>query len=128
MSLDKAWEDVKLFHETFRSPVGESPRMLKGERAMARADWMHEEIDEFLEAGDKYEQADAMIDLIYFALGTMVEMGIPPQELFDVVQKANMSKLWPDGRPHFREDGKVVKPEGWQHPETMIKELIDSMQ
>lgn len=127
MSLNEAWEDVKLFHKTFRSPVGESPRMLRCERAAARADWMREEVDEFLEAGDMYEQADAMIDLIYFALGTMVEMGIPPQDLFDVVQKANMSKLWPDGQPHFREDGKVIKPEGWQHPEVMIKELIDSM-
>lgn len=49
-----------------------------------------EEIAEFLVAPDIYEQADAMIDLIYFALGTLVEMGIKPDELFDIIQKANM--------------------------------------
>lgn len=127
MGLNKAWEDVKVFHETFNAPVGDNPHMLERERSLARADWMREEVDEFLEAENVYGQADAMIDLIYFALGTMVEMGIPPQELFEIVQAANMEKLWPDGKPHFREDGKVIKPEGWQPPEPKLKKLIDSM-
>ena len=43
---------------------------------------MNEEVAEFLVAEDIYEQADAMIDLMYFALGTMVEMGLEPDELF----------------------------------------------
>jgi predicted HAD superfamily Cof-like phosphohydrolase len=109
MGLNKAWEDVKIFHETFNAPVGDTPHMLERERSLARADWMREEVDEFLEAEDVYGQADAMIDL------------------FEIVQAANMEKLWPDGKPHFREDGKVIKPEGWQPPEPKLKELIDSM-
>ena len=57
---------------------------------------MLEEINEFLDAvkeQDIVEQADAMIDTIYFALGTLVEMGVQPEQLFDIVQHANMSKL-----------------------------------
>jgi len=28
-----------------------------------------------------------------------------------------MAKLWPDGRPRYREgDGKVIKPQGWEDP------------
>ncbi|MBN1332459.1 MAG: hypothetical protein JW971_01735 [Synergistales bacterium] len=127
MGLNDAWEKVKTFHENFNAPVAEEPRMLSMERALARAAWMREEVDEFLEAGDIYAQADAMIDLIYFALGTMVEMGIPPEELFDAVQHANMQKLWPDGKAHFREDGKIIKPEGWEPPEKELRELIDSL-
>lgn len=82
---------------------------------------MLEEINEFLDAvkeQDIVEQADAMIDTIYFALGTLVEMGVQPDILFKIVQHANMSKLFPDGKPHYNEMGKVIKPENWQdqHP------------
>lgn len=91
---------------------------------------MLEEINEFLEAaeeGDIVEQADAMIDVIYFALGTLVEMGIKPDKLFDIVQYANMSKLWEDGKPHYNEMGKVIKPSTWEDPHEKLKDAIDSM-
>lgn len=127
MGLNNAWEKVKTFHENFDSPVAETPEMLPRQRSEARASWMREEIEEFLEAETVYDQADAMIDLIYFALGTMVEMGTPPEELFDTVQEANMKKLWPDGKPRFREDGKIIKPEGWQPPEPRLKKIIENM-
>ena len=42
MGLNKAWEDVKIFHKTFKAPVGEDPHMLERERSLARADWMRE--------------------------------------------------------------------------------------
>jgi predicted HAD superfamily Cof-like phosphohydrolase len=61
--------------------------------------------------------ADAMIDLIYFALGTLVEMGIMPQNLMDIVHEANMGKLHNiDGKmvPVYREDGKTKKPDNWE--------------
>jgi len=127
MGLNSAWEKVKTFHETFDSPVGKEPSMLDQKRAEARASWMREEIQEFLDSRNIYDQADAMIDLIYFALGTLVEMGIPPEELFDAVQEANMNKLWSDGKPRFREDGKIIKPEGWRPPEPELKKIIDGM-
>ena len=89
-----------------------------------------EEINEFLDAvkeQDIVEQADAMIDTIYFALGTLVEMGVQPDILFRIVQNANMSKLWPDGKPHYNEMGKVIKPEGWQDPHKKLELAIKKM-
>jgi tetratricopeptide (TPR) repeat protein len=87
---------------------------------------MREEINEFLEARTLVEQADAMIDLMYFAMGTMVEMGLRPEELFDIVHHANMSKLWSDGKPRFRPaDGKIQKPENWVDPEPLLLKAIE---
>ena len=107
--MKKEWNDVREFHEKFGHPVAPQPRMVERGRALSRGKWMNEEVAEFLVAQDIYEQADAMIDLIYFALGTLVEMGLEADELFDIVQKANMAKLWSDGKPHYNpKDGKVI--------------------
>src|SRR5262245_1573782 len=106
MNLDSAFDNVKEFNARFGHPVREEPTLLNGERAAARGAWMNEEVAEFLAARTIADQADAMIDLIYFALGTLVEMGVRPKRLFDIVHGANMQKLWPDGAPRYREDGK----------------------
>jgi len=117
MGLNQAYEAVKAFHKAFGHPVEERPKAITVERAKARANWMEEEIHEFLEATEKQDvvgMADAMIDLMYFALGTMVEMGVEPENLFQIVQEANMGKLWEDGKPRYREDGKIKKPPYWE--------------
>ena len=126
--MKKEWNDVREFHRKFGHPVAEQPVMIAKKRALSRAKWMNEEVAEFLVAEDIYEQADAMIDLMYFALGTMVEMGLEADELFDIVQQAIMAKLWPDGKPHYNpKDNKVIKPEGWEDPAPKIKAYIDSV-
>jgi len=122
------WDMVREFHLRFNHPIGEAPKMLDADRVINRGKWMQEELDEFLESENMYEQADAMIDLIYFALGTLVEMGIPPDELFAIVHEANMKKLWEDGMPHYNSDGKTIKPATWVDPQEKfiqsIKKLI----
>ena len=126
--MNKEYEKVKKFHETFDHPVAETPKKLTQERVKIRYEWMLEEVIEFLESEDMNEQVDAMADLIYFALGTLVEIGIPPQKLFDIVHEANMSKLFPDGKPHFREgDGKTIKPKNWEDPRKKIEDYIKSV-
>jgi predicted HAD superfamily Cof-like phosphohydrolase len=123
--MNKQWELVRDFHRRFNHPVADTPEILNKGRVVARGSWMQEELDEFHAAETIYEQADAMIDLMYFALGTLVEMGIEPDEIFDVVHNANMSKLWPDGKPHYKDDGKTRKPPDWQDPEPLLRDLID---
>lgn len=75
-------------------------------------------------------QADALIDQLYFVIGSLVEMGVKPDNLFDIVQSANMGKLWEDGKPRFREgDGKIIKPPNWEEkyaPEPKIKQEIEN--
>ncbi|QJC53602.1 hypothetical protein HGI30_20075 [Paenibacillus albicereus] len=147
--MNKHYEQVKAFHAAFGAPVAEGPSMaVRGEgdasrqaaaaveelagrmkaasvrgdggRALARASWMAEELSEFLAAETVEDQADALIDLMYFALGTFVEMGVEPQQLFEIVHAANMAKLGPDGKPIYNEQGKVAKPAGWQAPEPQL--------
>jgi predicted HAD superfamily Cof-like phosphohydrolase len=123
--LDYAYEQVKTFQKAFNHPTKERPTFMPEDRAMARARWIIEEIDEFLESEDVNEQADAMIDAIYFCLGTLVEIGVRPQALMNIVQEANMAKLWEDGLPRYNELGKVIKPEGWQDPYHKLQEEIE---
>lgn len=124
------YERVKEFHQTFGHPVGDGPTLLSEERAAARLSWMQEELDEFADArktmAPLLEQADAMIDLIYFALGTLVELGVDPAPLFDIVHSANMAKVHPDGTVKYHPDGKVKKPEGWEPPDEKIAKEIDN--
>jgi predicted HAD superfamily Cof-like phosphohydrolase len=112
------------FHRAFGHPISEVPRLLSPHRTQVRSDWMHEELDEFLEASDLVGQADAVIDLIYFALGTLVEMGVDAQELFNLVHNANMTKLSQDGQPILRPDGKIMKPETWVDPRDSLQRAL----
>lgn len=117
---------VKEFHKAFSVPVSDRPAKLPDERVTKRSDWMMEELDEFKTASSIEDQADAMIDLIYLALGTLVEMGIKPDRLFHIVHEANMSKLWADGKVHFRKtDGKVLKPPQWQDPQPRLRQELE---
>ena len=126
MSINQEYEMVKDFHEAFGHPVANKPTVMSFGRKNIRRKWMLEELDEFLDADDIYGQVDGLIDLIYFSLGTLVELGVPPAEVFKVVQDANMAKLH-DGKPKYRDDGKIIKPEGWQPPEPKIQEVIDKL-
>lgn len=118
--MDEPYGQVKEFHLRFSHPIASTPTKLTPERADKRAAWMDEELREFRGAHDVTDQADAMIDLIYFALGSLVEMGVNPSPLFAIVQAANMSKLWEDGKPRYHPDGKIAKPPTWQDPAPLL--------
>jgi predicted HAD superfamily Cof-like phosphohydrolase len=127
MTFNEAWEMVAEFHRGFYHPVRNSPAMISPDRAQKRYKWMLEEINEFIDADTLVDQADAMIDLMYFALGTLVEMGVKPEKLFAIVHEANMSKLWPDGTAHYNDDGKTIKPPNWADPYQKIQSAIAEM-
>ena len=60
-------------------------------------------------ARDTVEAADALADLIYVIYGMALETGIDLASVLAEVQRSNMSKLGADGKPVYREDGKVLK-------------------
>lgn len=128
MNLDEATEKVAAFHRAFGHPWAEYPNALPADRRRVRARWMAEEVAEWLDADNIIDQADAMIDLIYFALGSFVEMGIQPQRLFDIVHEANMAKLGAEGRPLYGADGKVRKPDNWVGPDVPLRAEINRQQ
>lgn len=81
---------------------------------------LDEEVGEFADAVAERNLtavADALADIVYVACGTAGLLGIPFDEVFAEVHRANMSKLGPDGRPVLRADGKVLKGSGYVPPD-----------
>lgn len=63
------------------------------------------------------EQADAAVDCWYYMLNAFCKTNTNLSRVFDVVHAANMAKKFPDGTFHKRDDGKILKPEGWTPPD-----------
>jgi len=117
--------DVRAFHKALAPElIAYIPRLQPSDRANARADWLVEEAEELRVATTIYDQADAYIDSIYFAIGGMVDLGIDPQPLWDIVHGANMAKIWPDGSIQRRADGKIIKPKGWVDPTEALRNEV----
>jgi predicted HAD superfamily Cof-like phosphohydrolase len=89
---------------------------------------MKEENEEYLEAvqnNDLIEIADALGDMLYILCGTILEHGLQHkiEEVFDEIQRSNMSKLDEQGQPIFREDGKILKSNLYFRPN--IKDILE---
>lgn len=103
-------------------PVPVEPRVLPQDRAEFRMNHVKEEIDEFLNAtleANLPEAADAIIDLVYVALGALVEMGVCVAPAFAEVHRANMEKVrgTKPNRPDNQGGYDAIKPAGWRAPD-----------
>jgi predicted HAD superfamily Cof-like phosphohydrolase len=121
--MKKQLEAVKQFHSTFGMGISETPKACLGEAVnLLRYNLMKEENEEYLKAvqnKDIVEIADALGDMLYILCGTIIEHGLQHkiEEVFDEIQRSNMSKLGADGRPIYREDGKVMKGPSYFKPD-----------
>lgn len=116
------------FHQSFKVPVENEPVIPSKERCELRYKLIREELEEFRQAfenGDLVEVADALTDLQYVVFGSVLEFGLQHkfEALFSEVQRSNMSKLDENGKPIFREDGKVLKSDRWSPPN--LKGVLD---
>ncbi len=115
-------EAVKAFHTAFKIGHREAPKADLGTaKNKLRFNLMKEENEEYLEAAnnnDLVEVADALGDMLYILCGTIIEHGMQHkiEEVFDEIQRSNMSKLGEDGEPIYREDGKVLKGPNYFKP------------
>ncbi len=106
---------VETFHTTFGIPTNTAPtHEVPASMYELRHRLMQEENEEYLEAcknGDLTEIADALGDKLYILFGTIVTHGLQHKiaEIFDEIQRSNMSKLDEDGKPIYRADGKIMK-------------------
>ena len=113
---------VKEFHEKFgllKEP--RRPHMPDKETQGLWLRLVQEEYKEYLEAviaQDLVGITDALADIIYIAYGVAIAHGIDMRPIFAEVHKTNMAK---EGGG-TREDGKILKPEGWEPPR--IEELL----
>ena len=114
---------VHEFHKAFGLGIQNSPTAeLDTHRNLLRYKLMREENEEYLDAAnnrDLVEVADALGDMLYILCGTIIEHGMQHkiEEVFDEIQKSNMSKLGADGKPIYREDGKVLKGPNYFNPD-----------
>ena len=119
---------VKQFHEVFLIGNEEKPKAVIDESIfLLRHRLMHEENQEYLDAcknGDLVEIADALGDMLYIWCGTVLKHGMQDVigDIFDEIQKSNMSKLDKNNKPIFRDDGKVMKGENYFKPD--IKSIL----
>lgn len=125
--LDVVWLDVKDLHMACNFPVAKRPTAMSLNRTGEWARWMTEEVNELSVSQTIADQADALMDLIYFALGAFVELGIPPQKIFEFVHDANLAKAWPTGEMKCGEDGKLMKPPSWMQPQPAIRSYIEAL-
>jgi predicted HAD superfamily Cof-like phosphohydrolase len=120
---------VALFHETFGMGVSKILKAnLGADTNKLRFNLMDEENKEYLEAAennDLVEVADALGDMLYILCGTILEHGMQYkiEEVFNEIQRSNMSKLGANGKPIYREDGKVLKGPNYFSPN--IKEILE---
>ena len=120
---------VQEFHTAFKIGYKNDPVADLGEaKNVLRFNLMKEENEEYLEAvqnNDLVETADALGDMLYILCGTIIEHGMQHkiEEVFNEIQRSNMSKLGEDGKPIYREDGKVLKGPNYFKPN--IKAVLD---
>jgi predicted HAD superfamily Cof-like phosphohydrolase len=113
---------VRDFHNAFNIENAEQPTgMLSEKDYMLRHRLMHEENEEYLDAcksDDLVEIADALGDQLYILCGTILKHGLQHkiEEVFEEIQRSNMSKLDGEGKPIYREDGKVMKSDLYFKP------------
>ncbi len=120
---------VRAFHDAFLIDNEDAPVASINERDyLLRHRLMMEENDEYLDAaknGDLVEIADALGDMLYILCGTILKHGMQHkiEEVFNEIQKSNMSKLDVNGKPIYREDGKILKSDQYFKPN--IKSILD---
>lgn len=113
--MRKQINHVKFFHEAFGIENKEKPTAsISNSTFNLRFKLMQEENQEYLDAcqnGDLNEIADALGDMMYILCGTILAHGFQNkiELIFDEIQKSNMSKLDKNGKPIYREDGKILK-------------------
>ena len=128
--MSKYLTDVQAFHNKFGLPTAtDNPHFPSDEIMDFRLGFLMEELDE-IGAGiynhDLEEVADGLIDLIYIAIGTGLFLGLPMDELWDEVQRANMDKVRAKNADESKRNSAldVIKPVGWKEPD--IKRVLES--
>jgi len=126
-------EEVVYFNRELLGVRRDTPALLSSEEAKWLVTALREEVSEFIEAHDDQasvaHSTDALIDLIYFAIGGMARMGLSADQIkacFLTVHAANLMKKRgvKASRPQDGSVADAVKPQGWTDPVEVIKQIL----
>jgi predicted HAD superfamily Cof-like phosphohydrolase len=118
---------VAEFHYLFDQKDAKTPTCGNKKQAELRHSLLAEENEEYLEAvsaNDLVGIADALGDQLYIIYGTILKHGLQDkiEDVFKEIHRSNLSKLGEDGKPIYREDGKILKGPGYFKPD--IKKVL----
>ena len=118
--MSKVFTDVQVFMAAAGQDVPSQPMKFRSAQSELYKNLIKEEYTEFVEAfdaKDDVEELDACFDMIWVIVGYMISRGWDRENSWDEGAKSNLSKIDPTtGKVIKREDGKILKPEGWQPP------------
>ena len=127
-SLHEKIKSVAEFHTVFKIGNADQIKLIDENDYLLRFNLIKEENEEYLEAcknNDIIEIADALGDQLYILFGTILKHGLEHkiEKVYDEIHRSNMSKLDENGKPIYREDGKVLKSNLYFKPN--IKKILD---
>ena len=130
--MEKQLQQLWDFQSAYNQTKNTKPTLLQPDEYYLRYRLGKEELVEYLDACNEdnlTEVTDALADQLYILLGTMIAHGMQNviEDVFDEVHRSNMSKLGSDGKPIYREDGKVLKGPNFSPP-NLEKFLSDNGQ
>ena len=125
--LHEKIKSVEEFHNVFQIGNADEVKLIDEKDYTLRYNLIKEENEEYLDAckkGDIVEIADALGDQLYILFGTILKHGLEHkiEEVYDEIHRSNMSKLDENGKPIYREDGKVMKSNLYFRPD--IKKIL----
>jgi predicted HAD superfamily Cof-like phosphohydrolase len=119
--MTKVFTDVTVFLKAVGQEIPKFPQSTVSDQAELYKKLIKEEVEEFWEAeavSDDVEQIDACFDMMWVIVGYMKSRGWDCENIWDEGAKSNLSKIDPvTGLVKRREDGKILKPEGWKPPD-----------
>jgi predicted HAD superfamily Cof-like phosphohydrolase len=117
--------DVHQFTVACKDNLPDKPTRISEERIVFIRKMVNDEMGELEESKTIAEQADALVDAIYYICDFAATHGINLDPLFEIVHGANMQKIV-NGKVIRREDGKILKPKGWQDPGPKLEAEIEN--
>ena len=119
--MSKVFTDVAVFLKAVGQETPAIPQPTVSDQAELYKKLIIEEYSEFIEADDNnddIERIDACFDMMWVIVGYMKSRGWDCENIWGEGAKSNLSKIDPvTGLVKRREDGKILKPEGWKPPD-----------
>ena len=114
---------VREFTLACSDEITSSPKKMSAEAVQFIRKMIDDELRELENSSTIAQQADALVDVIYYICDTAVRHGMNLDPLFEIVHSANMGKVV-DGKVIRRDDGKILKPAGWVDPQKSLDEEV----
>jgi len=104
--------------DTFATACDQAPSMENYAMYLDLITEEYNELKDAIVANDRVEQLDALVDILVVTMGAIRAGGFDGEGAWKEVMDTNFAKIDAEtGKVRKREDGKVLKPEGWKAPE-----------